>query len=106
MNTQVAVPAAHQPSLFSWPLLTVCGIAFLLFVPAALSVVDRTMILVVWCFAVFALAPNAGDAVYSWILIGFSAAFAAAMFDRSWSLRLPQRRRDDTVGHPASPVRP
>ena len=45
MNTQASVPAAHQPSLFSWPLLMVCGIASLLFVLAALPVVDRTMTL-------------------------------------------------------------
>ncbi len=36
---------------------------------------------------VFALAPDAGPSVYNWIIIGFSAAFAAAMFGMAWAMR-------------------
>jgi uncharacterized membrane protein HdeD (DUF308 family) len=36
---------------------------------------------------IFALAPQAGSAVYSWIVIGFSAAFSAAMLGMSWAMR-------------------
>jgi len=54
---------------------------------------------------IFALAPNAGSAVYNWIIIGFSAAFAAAMFGMSWSLRLQQRRQMDTVSRSVSHAR-
>jgi len=36
---------------------------------------------------VFALAPAASPDVYRWIVIGFSAAFSAAMFGMSWALR-------------------
>ncbi|WP_437557956.1 hypothetical protein [Acidithiobacillus sulfuriphilus] len=206
MHTRVSVPAVHQLSLFSWPLLMVRGIAALLFVLSALLAFDKTMTLLAWFFAVyvffdgaysfvglvsaqdggvlhrvligcksivgvaagvavillaqkghtlvpmlftvfawvaivgilegvwvirsvrnqemvliigssaylalalalqfiFALAPNAGSAVYNWIIIGFSAAFAAAMFGMSWSLRLQQRRQMDTVSHSVSHVR-
>lgn len=36
---------------------------------------------------IFALAPDAGPSVYNWIIIGFSAAFAAAMFGMAWAMR-------------------
>ncbi|MGC9217252.1 hypothetical protein [Acidithiobacillus sp.] len=36
---------------------------------------------------IFALAPHAGAADYNWIIIGFSAAFAAAMLGMSWVMR-------------------
>ena len=36
---------------------------------------------------IFALAPDAGPSVYNWIIIGFSAAFAAAMFGTAWAMR-------------------
>lgn len=36
---------------------------------------------------IFALAPQAGSSVYNWIVIGFSAAFSAAMLGMSWAMR-------------------
>ncbi|MBN2679479.1 hypothetical protein HHS34_010180 [Acidithiobacillus montserratensis] len=36
---------------------------------------------------IFALAPDAGPSVYNWIIIGFSAAFSAAMFGMAWAMR-------------------
>ncbi len=36
---------------------------------------------------IFALEPHAGSSVYNWIIIGFSAAFAAAMLGMSWAMR-------------------
>ncbi|BBF65650.1 hypothetical protein F6A13_03980 [Acidithiobacillus sp. 'AMD consortium'] len=44
---------------------------------------------------IFALAPDAGPSVYNWIIIGFSAAFAAAMFGMVWAMRRNLLKMDD-----------
>ncbi|MBU2760518.1 hypothetical protein [Acidithiobacillus sulfurivorans] len=49
---------------------------------------------------IFALAPDAGPSVYNWIIIGFSAAFAAAMFGMAWAMRRNLLKMD--AGTPAS----
>ena len=36
---------------------------------------------------IFALTPQAGSGIYNWIVIGFSAAFSAAMLGMSWAMR-------------------
>ncbi|MDD3760082.1 MAG: hypothetical protein PHO57_04520 [Acidithiobacillus sp.] len=36
---------------------------------------------------IFAVAPQAGSGIYNWIIIGFSAAFSAAMLGMSWAMR-------------------
>ncbi|MEY2343133.1 hypothetical protein AB4090_13620 [Acidithiobacillus sp. IBUN Pt1247-S3] len=36
---------------------------------------------------IFAVAPQAGSGIYAWIVIGFSAAFSAAMLGMSWAMR-------------------
>ncbi len=38
----------------------------------------------------FALAPQAGSSIYSWIIIGFSAAFGLGMLIMSWAMRKNQ----------------
>jgi hypothetical protein len=38
----------------------------------------------------FALAPQAGLSIYSWIIIGFSAAFGLGMLIMSWAMRKNQ----------------
>ena len=63
MKPQALVFAVNQLSSFSWPLLTVRGIATLLFLLASLIAVDKTMTLLVWFFAIYVFF----DGVYSFI---------------------------------------
>ncbi|MHB1268447.1 MAG: hypothetical protein ACYCY2_12750 [Acidithiobacillus ferriphilus] len=63
MKPQASVSAVNQLSLFSWPLLTVRGIATLLFLLASLIAFDKTMTLLVWFFAIHVFF----DGAYSFI---------------------------------------
>ncbi|AEK58250.1 hypothetical protein [Acidithiobacillus caldus] len=47
---------------------------------------------------VFAVAQTAGVEIYSWIVIGFSAAFAAAMFGMSWAMHRNALHRSPLAG--------
>lgn len=53
MKPQASVSAVYQLSLFSWPLLSVRGGVALLFVLASLIAFDKTMMLLVWVFAIY-----------------------------------------------------
>jgi uncharacterized membrane protein HdeD (DUF308 family) len=51
---------------------------------------------------IFALAPDAGPSVYNWIIIGFSAAFSAAMFGMAWAMRRNLLKMGGDSSSPAS----
>ena len=77
MKPQASVSAVYQLSLFSWPLLSVRGGVALLFVLASLIAFDRTMMLLVWVFAIYMFF----DGAYSFI--GLVSAHAGKLVESS-----------------------
>ncbi|MHB1737489.1 MAG: hypothetical protein ACYCQM_13155 [Acidithiobacillus sp.] len=76
MKPQASVSAVHQMSLFSWPLPSVRGGVALLFVLASLIAFDKTMMLLVWVFAIYMFF----DGAYSFI--GLVSAHAGSALNR------------------------